>query len=304
VPKLDVKFGKRAPQNKAAIPLGQILTRVIPPHPLEVHHLNIGGWQMLGNDKYGDCVAVTWADIRRLMTRLAGREQYPNLDQVLELYRTQNPGFPQQDDGMYVQQTLEHLHRSGGPDGAKLVAFARVDHTDQDELEAAIAIFGYVWTGVAIRRQVMVDFYNNRPWDFYPASPISGYHSIIVAGYDSDHVGRDKECKTWGTVTGFTEAFWAHDVDECYVGIWEEHLGTNQFQTGVDVENLAVIYKDLTGRELPIPDPPPTPEPETLDDELAAAFKRWRGSRKSWSGKTAAGQLVKTGNEWLEEKGL
>ena len=50
---------------------------------------------MLGNDQYGDCVAVTWANLRRLVTALlTGNPVYPDLAQVEALYKTQNPEFP------------------------------------------------------------------------------------------------------------------------------------------------------------------------------------------------------------------
>ena len=55
---------------------------------------------MLDNDQYGTCVAVTWANARRLVTTtLTPKGYYPGLDEVIALYKTQNPGFPAEDNG-------------------------------------------------------------------------------------------------------------------------------------------------------------------------------------------------------------
>ena len=65
------KFGRIAP-NAAhfanSLKLKSFL-KAIPAHPVSEDYaatLN-GGWQMLGNDQYGDCVAVGWANLRRLI---------------------------------------------------------------------------------------------------------------------------------------------------------------------------------------------------------------------------------------------
>src|SRR6266566_4719035 len=117
----DLKFGRRPPKNTPALKLKDILTGTIPAHPASEDYLSkLSGWRMLGNDQYGDCVAVTWANQRRLMTALlGGKESYPALADVEQVYKTQNPHFPSDDNGMDIQTCLEYLHATGGPDGAK-----------------------------------------------------------------------------------------------------------------------------------------------------------------------------------------
>ena len=92
---------------------------------------------MLGNDAAGDCVAVTWANQRALVTTaLARSTSYPTQDEVWTFYRTQNPNFDptgtkdtngpgsSADNGMDIQTALEYLVHNAGPDGAKAIAFA------------------------------------------------------------------------------------------------------------------------------------------------------------------------------------
>lgn len=256
-----LKFGRRSPKNAPALHLGVYLTGVVPAHPVAVDNfaaLN-GGWQMLGNDSVGDCVAVTAANVRRLMTHLAGHETYPTLDQVIQFYKTQNPNFPTQDDGMDVQTALGTLEKDGDKhfDGVKAVCFAKVDHTDPDQVKAALAIFGYVWTGINVQAAQMDQFNAGQPWDYVPGSAPDGGHSVITGGYGpgAGVLGGDERFITWAVETSFTDAYWSNCVEESWIVIWPEHLSSEAFLAGVDQATLAADYSSLTGRSLvgPVP---------------------------------------------------
>ena len=276
------KFGRKPPKNAPALMLGSFLTGIIPDHPASEDYLNrLQNWQMLGNDQYGDCVAVTWANMRRLVTAALSTENYPTMDQVIALYKTQNQNFPTQDDGMDIQTCLEYLHSLGGPDGTKAVAFAKVDFSNLEEVRAALAIFGCLWLGINVQRANMTEFDRGQPWDYVPGSPIDGGHSIIGGGY-TGQASNDVRFITWGQETGFTDNFWNKQVEEVWAVIWPEHLGTVEFEQGIDLNQLAADYKALTGDDLPplTPAPqPPTPTPAPVPDPnapgcLPAAFNR------------------------------
>ena len=273
------KPGKRAPKGAPSLKLSRLLTGTVPAHPAAADYLAAlgGGWEMLGNDRAGDCVAVTWSNIRRLVTsELTAQPSYPSQDQVWEIYQTQNPDFDPNgtadtngpgssaDRGMDVQSLLEYLVTTGGPDGVKAVAFAAVDPKNADEVKAAIAIFGSVWTGIVVAANNQQEFAEGEPWDYDPASPVEGGHSIVTGGYGasgSGPLGGDERFITWAAETSFTDAFWANCVDEAWVVVWPEHLGSREFLQGVDLTALAADYQAITGRELPVPVDPPAPEP-------------------------------------------
>lgn len=265
---LNHGYGRRAPKNSPALKLGPLLTGFIPPHPAQQDNLSkFADWAMLGNDQFGDCVAVTWANFKRLVSKtLGGKEVYPTFDEVVAMYRTQNPNFDpnsvdhgggsNDDNGMDIQTFLEYLVKRGD-----IVAFAKVDHTKIDEVLAAIALFGGLWTGVNVAQNNEDEFSNDEPWDYDPSSQPLGGHSVLTGGYSSD-VADEVKFITWAKETGFSDRFWVNGVEEAWVVIWPEHLNDTYFMAGVDIDALAEAYKGLTGRTFPVPiKPEPTPVP-------------------------------------------
>jgi hypothetical protein len=272
------RYGRRAPKRARALKLRNYLTGIVPAVPDAEDYLIAmrGGWQVLGNDQAGDCVAVTWANVRRLVTTtLTALSSYPTQDQVWQVYRTQNPGFDPgggsrtgpgspDDNGMDIQTLLEYLASDGGPDGVRAVSFAQVDHTSPAEVKAAIALFGYVWTGVNVLQVNQQEFGSGQPWDYSPVSPVDGGHSVITGGYGvpgAGPLGGDERFITWGAETSFTDAYWTNCVEECWVVIWPEHLASASFLAGIDVQQLAADYTALTGRPFPASVTPPKPAP-------------------------------------------
>lgn len=325
-------LGRRPPKNAPALRLAPLLTGTVPEHPASQDNLHsLTGWKVLGNDVAGDCVAVTWASFRRLVTAaLAGREVYPTQAQVWQVYQTQNPGFDPNgtadsngpgsdaDQGMDIQTVLEYLAHTGGPDGVKLVAFAKVDHTSLDEVKAALAIFGGVWVGINVQAANQQQFSRRQPWDYVSGSPNEGGHSVLAGGYLGSTTD-DVTFITWGAETGFTDSFWAHLVEEAWVAIWPEHLGSAGFTQGISLDALAADYLALTGRTLPLPSPSPAPPPfpvppaptptpapvpapqvDDADRYLARAVTDWAHARHSGPGSRVAQAF----RAWLKAKGL
>jgi hypothetical protein len=258
------KYGRRPPKNAPALRFSSFLQGGIPEHPRSVDWLaKLPGWEILGNDVAGDCNSVAWSNMRRLVTGTLTAEYYPTQDQVWQFYQTQNPGFDpngtadtdgpgsKDDQGMDIQTGLEYLHANGGPDGVKVVAFAKVDHTDIAEVKAALAIFGCVWLGINVLSQNQQQFSEGHAWTDVPGASIEGGHAILGGGYSEDI-----KFITWAQETEFASSFWNGSVagtplvEEAWVAIWPEHLGTAGFEQGIDQAQLAADYQALTGGTL------------------------------------------------------
>jgi hypothetical protein len=258
----------------------------MPAQPPYVDYLaKLGGqWQMLGNDVAGDCVAVTWANFRRLVTAtLTAKTNYPPIAQVWQFYKTQNANFDPDGDpnvdgpgssadgGMDIQTGLEELHTNGGPDGVKVVAFASVQLSNIAEVKAAIASCGALWTGINVYSNNETEFSNNQPFDYVAGATNLGGHSVLTGGYGSippsvrgvqpiptgvaapSSLRGDEKFITWAEETSFTDRYWTADVEEAWVAIWPEQLGTRAFEQGIDKIKLAVAYRTVTGRQLVLP---------------------------------------------------
>jgi hypothetical protein len=297
-PRSPGKLGKRPPDPwRPRLRLARYLTGLVPPYPPAADYLrDLPDWQMLGNDTEGDCVAVTWANLRRLMTRWLGpRENYPGMDQVQAVYETQNA--PGEDNGMDIQVLLSYLVRTGGPDGVKALGFAQVDYQNLAEVKAALAIFGALWVGFEVQSANMDQFANGEPWDYVSGSPIDGGHSVLGGGYGLAVAGSppqlagDVKFITWAEETSFTDRFWLRSVDECWAVIWPEHLGAREFIEGMNLATFADDYTAITGRPFPAvvppppppdpgpapepPPPPPEPTPQSPPGCLPAWARRW-----------------------------
>jgi hypothetical protein len=262
-----VRYGRRKPKGAPALRFASFRRHDVPEHPPEVDYLaRLQEWQVLGNDQVGDCNAVTWANMRRLVTATLAAERYPTQEQVWEFYRTQNsrfdpdgspettgPGSPA-DGGMCIQTGLDHLHQHGGPDGVRPVAYAKVDPTRVDEVDAALAVFGCLWLGIEVLDVNMLQFRDGFPWTSARYANVDGGHAVLAGGYRRS----DVKMITWGRETTLEASYWhgivsgQRLVEEAWIVVWPEHLGTTSFLRGVDVGRLRSDYLALTGRQLGI----------------------------------------------------
>lgn len=307
-----MKLGRRPPKNAPALRLSTVLTGVTPLHPVAVNHFaNVRDWGLYGNDRYGDCGPTSVANLRKLTTLyLTGTEQSPSQDDVLDLYRRSgnpafNPNDPEGpgDQGVDMQTMLEAVH-SGGIAGVKCDGFAKVDHTNLDELRAAVAIFGGLLLGVnletAQQRQT-----SRGVWDWANSAEWGG-HAVLTGSYTSAQTGSDLAVVTWAEVVGLTQAFERHQIEEAWVVIWPELRGTKAFLAGVDQAVLADDYLALTGRPFPtagptpapVPAPTPTDAPDAADRAFKAAIEDWMTGRRTGEN----GVLEKAGKTWLASK--
>jgi len=140
------------------------------------------------------------------------------------------------------------------PDGVKALAFAKVDQNDFAQVEAALAIFGGIWLGITVLDANQQEFANGQAWTDVPGSPIDGGHAILGGGYTPD-----VKFITWAQEIEFAPSFWSGSVnavslvEEAWVVIWPEHLGSKSFLSGIDLQQLAADYLDLTGETLTLP---------------------------------------------------
>lgn len=268
------------------------MTGVVPDHPSSADYFSrVTDWGLYTNDQFGVCGPTSVANQRKLISLyLGGLEESPTLEDVYDLYRRSgNPNFDPttgaDDNGVDMQTMLEAAVK-GGIGGVKPLAFASVDHTNLEELRAAVAVFGSLLYGVNLEtaQQNQTDA---GLWDYRRSSEWGG-HAVLGGRYvDSSTDSRDRTgVITWAEVVDMTDAFVSHQLEEAWVVIWPEHLNDTTFLEGVNLEALAADYKALTGRDFPAaPGPAPTPTPPKPSDplgELAALLKKFMADIGTW----------------------
>jgi hypothetical protein len=297
------KYGRRPadPANLArAIRFSNIRragAAVTPPAAVDYIAAMNGGWLMLGNgpdntvapgfEGCGDCEGVRWSNTRRVMSTVLGptatppvAPHYPPWPQVLTIYKTQNPDFDPvgnpdttgpgspADGGMDTQTLLEWLNANpGAVDGGELIGFALVDHTNLEEVQAAIDAGGLLWLDINVQDAQQTQFGNDQPWNYVAGSPVDGGHAVPLGGYGASPAGSNPDLagpwkfETWCEESSMTASFWSKLVEQLWFPIWKEQLGTAEFQAGVDLAAFAAEYTAATGKPFPVTVPPPAPVP-------------------------------------------
>ena len=312
------KLGRRPPKNAPSLRFARFWTGAIPEHSPSIDHFSrITGWGLWRNDEFGDCGPVSYGNLRKLISLyLTGVEEDVTQDDVFALYKLVNPDFDPNDPGgpgdagvdmqTMLEKALEH-----GFAGKKPLAFARVDHTNLDELRAAVDIFGGVLLGVDLET-AQQDQTDAGLWD-YKRSGEWGGHAVMCGRYvDEPQDSEDRSgVVTWGEAVDFTDAFAKHQLDEVWLVIFEEHFGSKGFKEGVDQQALARDFESLTGRSFPVqpgPQPSPTPIPPgpapvpvgPADQSLAVTAHKWLQHRHVGENAVLAKEL----RAWLAAKQL
>ena len=244
----DLKLGKRpaAPRETdfkfaefaAAIKLPSVPSRF-------GHGSAYADWQVLGNDRYGDCVWAGAAHEHMLLNKVVHHTDVTFNDAaVLGDYAAAtgfDPTDPNTDNGTDVHQALDYRRKTGIADAEgrrhKIGAYVSLDPKNWEHLEQAAYIFGAVGIGFEFPASAMDQFDAGQPWDYVAGSRNEGGHYVPVVGSVDAH--DQATAITWGKRQPFTVAFYEHYNDEAWAYITPEELhsdGTGLH--GFDLEKL------------------------------------------------------------------
>jgi hypothetical protein len=244
-----------------------------------------GTFGMLGNDQWGDCTCagVAHKRIGDVYINQGGKVLSVTTTQTLALYSAItgfNPNDPSTDQGAVCQDVLDYWRKHGFL-GEKIVAFAKVDLSNLDEVKTAIAELGQIYCGFNVPQSAEDQFNDGQEWTVVKHSRLIGGHCVTVGAYDKDGL----ECVTWGTVQRMTWQFFQTYFDEAWVIVTPDMIdpATGKDIAGFDLYALGQDFAAVTGETNPVPQPKPTPTPvptgpTAADKALAAAFDTWRAA--------------------------
>jgi hypothetical protein len=277
-------YGGRLPENKAKprLKLAPLLTTLQFPENKDWYSA-VSDWPMYLNDQMGDCTCATAGHIIEQATTYGQKNTVKITDNdVLKAYVDNsgfNPDTGANDNGAVVQDVLNYWRKTG-IGGHKILAFARVDESNLDEVRAAINLFGTVYLGINFPKSAMQQFDAGEPWHPVSGSSIAGGHAINAVYYDiSDGMYK---IVTWGKVQRMTQAFWDAYVEEAWVVISPEWLdANNKNPDGIDMSTLGEQFTQITGEPSPFPKVP-APVTEDPDKVLEDFVRGWLGSGRRY----------------------
>lgn len=226
----DLKFGT----YRTAAPL--------PAPPANWGYDNViaaGGWGMLGNDQWGDCVWAGAAHEHILTSTVAGRPATFSDAGVLSDYSAVTgfdpaagpPGGNATDRGTNVRTALGYRRSTGIVDAAgvrhKIGAYlaldlGRIQAGDFGEVAEAAYLFGAVGIGFQVPQSAETEFSEHKMWGYVPGSPNVGGHYVPIVAHR-----KHLECVTWGRVQTMGDRFASHYVDEAWAIVNPDFLDVN-----------------------------------------------------------------------------
>jgi hypothetical protein len=263
-----LRLGKRPTSDKPTLKVSAFLraARALPTVPEQVDHLSGVDYGLYYNDVAGTCGPTSLANYVRMVSAKFGAPRVPSWEVVQALYRMQNPGFDLnapgngEDNGVEMKQMLVDAVRNGFGEDTQVLGFAEVNAADAEEIQACVAIFGGVLLGLDLD-QAQASQLADGVWDYAEGSPPWGGHAVLEGAYETDE---DEDIITWAQRCRMTPAFVANQRAEAYVVILADHLGSQQFLEGFDLQRFAQAYVDITGRPFPADITPPAPDPDDL----------------------------------------
>jgi hypothetical protein len=187
---------------------------------------------MDGNDTYGDCTIAALAHAETVFRGLVGKKLIIPSPAVVKLYFQLTGGV---DSGMNELDVLNYW-QSNRVSGDELIAFAKLDRKNHEEIEQALHLFGGVYLGFQCQKNCVQEFQSHKPWT--PGSLTNDGHAVFAIAYDQDGV----TVLTWGNTQIGTWDWWDECVDEAYALLPPEARQPG-FAPGFD---FAQLKADLT----------------------------------------------------------
>lgn len=205
-------------------------------------------WPMYGNDERGDCTIAGGGHMIESWTLYAqGHEVSVTDDDVLHAYEAvsgYDPATGANDNGANELEVLKYWRRVG-IGGHRIAAFMRVNVHNHREVQAAIATFGGIYTGLRVAESAENQFAAGDHWHVDPGPAgrnILGLHCVPVLAYDPANL----TCVTWAKAQPMTWHFWDTYFDEAWAIVTRDFLdaaghspaGLNLRQLLADLDTL------------------------------------------------------------------
>jgi hypothetical protein len=200
------------------------------------------GWQMLGNDEWGDCAWAGPAHETMMLSTEGGKPAEFTTAGVLRDYAAGTgfdpnagpPGNNPTDRGSNVRDVLKYRAKTGIVDAAgkrhKIGAYVKLTPKDLTQVYQAMYLFQTVGIGIEFPSSAMDQFHAGEPWSVVKGAQIEGGHYVPCVAKRSNI-----DVVTWGALQQMTIEFFETYCDEAWAYISSEDL-----QKGVDPDGFSL----------------------------------------------------------------
>jgi hypothetical protein len=238
-----MRLGKQPPKHdRRTLTLAKYLAPGVTPPTAHWDNLPAKGWGMMANDTVGDCTCATAGHMLQAWTS----SDAPHVpltatdDQVLAAYSAvtgYTPSNPDSDQGAYCLDVLNYWRHTGIA-GRQVVAYMKVDPTNDTEIRTAIWAFGGCYLGLALPLTAARQDVWSVPlcrWCGKSRPGSWGGHAVPLVAYNKSRLW----CVTWGEAKQLTYGFVHRYCDEAYAILSTDWTGQDRLSpSGFDHDAL------------------------------------------------------------------
>jgi hypothetical protein len=200
-------------------------------------------WGAMGNLKIKICTCAAAGHSIMAWSSNIGELVRPSDESILDAYRAlshYNPETNEHDDGVESLRCLKYW-RKHGIAGHQIIAFAKLQDKNREQLIQTIYLFGGCYVGLNLPLSAERQYNTTKKWTIprggkkRDAKAGSWFgHAVLVTGYKKDEL----RIITWGEEMIMTMEFWEAYGDESYALFSEGFIKHDKTPTGIDIEIL------------------------------------------------------------------
>ncbi len=254
-----IKFGRRPLlQDERTFELaGYINDENLPPIP-KMHHwgkkIGKDKWGVMGNFRTNLCTCAAAGHMIMTWTSNTGRLKRPNDKDIMKAYCDLTDYVPEtdeNDEGVEALKVLKYWRKTGIA-GHKIVAFARLQDKNREQLLKTIYLFGGCYVGLNLPKSAERQYNTTKKWTIprtgkkKDAKKGSWFgHMVQVTGYKNEEL----RIVTWGQEMIMTIDFWEAYAEESYAVFSETFIRHDKTPTGIAVDILLNDIESLQKRK-------------------------------------------------------
>lgn len=223
--------------------------------------INPNNWGDLGNLKINNCTCAVAGHLIMAWSSNTGRLKRPTTRSIINTYAevsNYNPKTNENDEGIESIKVLKYW-RKNNIAGYKIVAFAKLEDKNRQQLMSTIYLFGGCYVGLNLPKTAEKQWKTTGKWTIprtnKKADAKSGTwfsHAVLITGYK----GEDLRIITWGEEMIMTMDFWEAYSEESYAVFSEVFIKYDKTPTGIDVDilknDIENIKKQKAEKKIPL----------------------------------------------------